>query len=192
MAAETNRRQAALLGLLLVVLAGLVWWNFTGDATSPAAPPGRPAPQATSAAPAAQPVDDVRLEQLDGAPPEPAANGRNPFRFGARRPTGAPPAFEPGQAGVVEPPLVIPPGAGGTPVMPGGAGPIPLKFIGVVTEPSPGRKLAVLTDGRNTPFYGREGDIIEGRYRIVRIGVESIELAHVDGRGQQTIRLSGS
>ena len=40
--------------------------------------------------------------------------------------------------------------------------------------------------------YGSEGDIIEGRYRIVRIGVESIELAWVDGRGQQTIRLSGS
>ena len=52
-------------------------------------------------------------------------------------------------------------------------------------------KIAILTDGRGV-FHGREGDIIEGRYRIVRIGVESIEMAHLDGRGRQTIRLSGS
>jgi hypothetical protein len=49
----------------------------------------------------------------------------------------------------------------------------------------------VLSDGRNV-FYGREGDIIEGRYRILRIGVESIEMTYVDGGGQQTIRLTGS
>jgi hypothetical protein len=40
-------------------------------------------------------------------------------------------------------------------------------------------------------MYGKEGDIIDGRYRIVRIGAESIELTYLDGRGRQTIRLSG-
>ena len=49
----------------------------------------------------------------------------------------------------------------------------------------------MLSDGRNV-FYGREGDTIEGRYRILRIGVESIELARLDGTGRQVIRLSGS
>jgi hypothetical protein len=67
---------------------------------------------------------------------------------------------------------------------------MPVRFFGIVEDH--GRKLAALTDGRGNVFYGSEGDIIEGRYRIVRIGVESIELAWVDGRGQQTIRLSGS
>ena len=51
--------------------------------------------------------------------------------------------------------------------------------------------LAVLSDGRFV-YYGREGDIIDGRYRVVRIGDESIELEYADGRGKQTIRLSGS
>ena len=74
---------------------------------------------------------------------------------------------------------------------PAGPPPIPLRFIGTVDELARHLKLAVLSDGRNV-FYGREGDIIEGRYRILRIGVESIEMAHVDGRGQQTIRLTGS
>jgi hypothetical protein len=74
---------------------------------------------------------------------------------------------------------------------PAGPPPIPLKFIGVVEEPALHRRIAALSDGRFT-YYGTEGDIIEGRYRIVKIGVESIEMMHVDGRGPQTIRLSGS
>jgi hypothetical protein len=48
----------------------------------------------------------------------------------------------------------------------------------------------VLSDGRDQ-FYGREGDIIDGRYRIVRIGVESVDMTYVDGRGARRIPLSG-
>jgi len=39
---------------------------------------------------------------------------------------------------------------------------------------------------------GAEGDVIEGRWRIVKIGVESIDMAYLDGRGRQTIRLTGT
>ena len=53
-------------------------------------------------------------------------------------------------------------------------------------------KIAILSDGQNPPFLGKEGAIIEGRYRILKIGVESVELAYADGRGRQTIRLTGS
>ena len=42
----------------------------------------------------------------------------------------------------------------------------------------------MFTDGRDV-FYGREGDIIEGRYRIVKIDVESVDIAYLDGRGQK-------
>jgi hypothetical protein len=65
-----------------------------------------------------------------------------------------------------------------------------LKFIGIIESPQAGR-VAALSDGRRV-FQGRVGDIIEGRYRIVRIGVESIVMEYADGSGtQQTIRLSG-
>ena len=40
-------------------------------------------------------------------------------------------------------------------------------------------------------MHGKEGDIIDGRYRILKIGTESIEMAYPDGRGRQTIRLTG-
>jgi hypothetical protein len=54
----------------------------------------------------------------------------------------------------------------------------------------PGRRVAILSDTRGV-YYGREGDVIEGRYQIVKIGVESIELAYIDGRGRQVIRQTG-
>ena len=69
----------------------------------------------------------------------------------------------------------------------------------VLNAPLPGttRKphcslIAVLSDGKGLPVYGKEGDIILGQFRLIRIGAESVELAYLDGRGRQTIRLSGS
>jgi hypothetical protein len=69
--------------------------------------------------------------------------------------------------------------------------PIPYRFIGIVEAPNRAERLAVLTDGQNR-FYGREGQLVEGRYRILRIGADSIDMAYADGRGRQTIRLTGS
>jgi hypothetical protein len=63
-----------------------------------------------------------------------------------------------------------------------------LKFIGVVEQG--GKRVAVLSDGRSIPS-GTEGAIILGQYRILKIGTESIEMSYVDGRGRQTIRLTG-
>jgi hypothetical protein len=51
--------------------------------------------------------------------------------------------------------------------------------------------VGVLSDGRGNVFYGREGDIIEGRYLLREVGPASVELSYLDGRGRQTIRLSG-
>ncbi len=83
------------------------------------------------------------------------------------------------------PQVVAPPVPTGPPPPP----PIPLKFIGTV-EPTPGDRVAALSDCRYT-FRGREGDIVDGRYRLVRIGVESIVMEYLDGRGRTTIRLNG-
>ena len=52
-------------------------------------------------------------------------------------------------------------------------------------------KIAVLSDGNGPPQHGKEGEIVLGRYRILKIGVESIEIAYADGRGRQTIRQTG-
>jgi hypothetical protein len=68
--------------------------------------------------------------------------------------------------------------------------PIPYRFIGILSGvPGQGR-IAVLTDGRAV-VHGRVNEVIEGRYRIVQIGEESLQIEHADGRGRQTIRLLG-
>jgi hypothetical protein len=69
--------------------------------------------------------------------------------------------------------------------------PIPLRFIGLIEPVQRSGRVAMLSDGRGAVISGREGDIIEGRYRVLRIGADSLELAYADGRGRQTIRLSG-
>src|SRR5262249_42697839 len=67
--------------------------------------------------------------------------------------------------------------------------PIPLKFIGVI-EVKPGDKIAAFSDCRYT-FRGREGDVGDVRYRVLKIGVESVQMEYLDHRGQTSIRLTG-
>jgi hypothetical protein len=136
-----------------------------------------------------QGVVDVHLDRLTASAAEPVEGGRNPFRMGA----APPPPGAAAQAGVARPagpPVPMAPVAPTGPPPPPPVPPIPLKFIGIVTSAGRAGKIAVLTDGRNV-MSGREGATIDGRYRIVRIGEESIQVEHLDGRGRQTIRLSG-
>ena len=67
--------------------------------------------------------------------------------------------------------------------------PIPLKFMGTVE--GPGIKLAALTDCKGFTYSGREGETIDGRYKLVRIQVESIVMEYVNGTGRTTIKKSG-
>ncbi len=53
-----------------------------------------------------------------------------------------------------------------------------------------GRSVAVLSDGADI-LYGREGELVDGRYRIIKINVESVEVSYADGRGRRVIPLTG-
>jgi hypothetical protein len=137
----------------------------------------------TTAASKETPVADLRLDRLKTDAADLEAPTRNPFQFKQR---AAPSAARP-QASAAPPPVVVapPPVAQGPPPPP----PIALKYIGVL-ETAQGR-VAIFRDTGGDIVNGREGDIIDGRYRLLKIGVESADLAYVDGRGRQTIRLSG-
>src|SRR3954471_19879402 len=167
--------------ILLVALAGC-------RANSPAATAPAPSnPQRAAAAAAAQknvPVADVKLELLKVEPSDLEPTTRNPFQF---KPKAAPPPPKPTVTAGRAAPVIIapPPGPVGPPPPP----PIALKYIGVL-DTAQGR-VAVFRDNGGDIVNGKEGDIIDGRYRLLKIGVESADLAYVDGRGRQTIRLSG-
>ena len=175
---STSKRQLGWLALLVVVLIGAVQWQRSRTATTDsAAPASRPRAARASGTTAGQ-VADLRLDRLKDIDGEIAAPTRNPFRF---QPKPAPPA---------PPPRVAPP----PPVVPTGPPPppaIPLKFIGLLDAPARIGRIAILSDSRGDVFYGKEGDIIDGRYQLLRIGPDSADLAYADGRGRQTLRLSG-
>ena len=181
----TVSRQLVLLLAVAVVIAGV----FRARRTEvPAGTSAAPSNSRRAAAPAAQnaatPVADVKLELLRTAPGELDASTRNPFQFKPKAPPPAPrPAANAGRGSA--PVIVAPPVPQGPPPPP----PITLKYIGVL-DTAQGR-VAVFRDSGGDIVNGKEGDIIDGRYRLLKIGVESADLAYVDGRGRQTIRLSG-
>jgi hypothetical protein len=187
MAMERSRRDQIVLGVLLVILAvvGYRAWTTTSAPTAPPAVRGRTAATNRSAGSGATlKAPDVHLTALDTEHPEPQPVKRDLFRF---KPKAQVPAA--GNRRAVTPSRgssgpAVPAGVSGLP-------PIPLKFIGIVEATDSKARVAVLSDGRGAPFYGREGEPIGGRYRILRIGDESIEMSYLDGRGRQTIRLSG-
>jgi hypothetical protein len=55
---------------------------------------------------------------------------------------------------------------------------------------SGGRTIATLKDrSTNALYQAVEGDIVDGRYRVVKIGVESVVVSYVDGTGLRTLAL---
>lgn len=170
-------RWQVLLPVLIAVLGGGAY--LLGPAKD-VAPASRPAQAAnTRNAQSEAPVADVRLELLNASAAEPVRPTRNPFRF---QPRPAPAARR-----VQTPTFIAPPAPTGPPPLPA----IPLRFIGLIEAPPRTGRVALLSDGRGGLMYGREGDTVEGRYRMLRVGTDSIEMAYADGRGRQTIRLSG-
>jgi hypothetical protein len=179
-----ERKRQRELALAAVAVLAIAFAGYRVRSMSSAPDQSNPSSQRSATVPAPGPqVPQKDLSQIDlsalnapKAPPQTIV--RDPFRFRQRPPPPPPPGPvrppAPQQTGPLEPP---PPPH------------ISLKFIGTLESQKPGR-VAILSDGRGV-YYGHVGEIIEGRYRILQIGVESIELAYLDGRGRQTIRLTG-
>ena len=196
----TERRRQVLLAAVAVTLAVIAYqaWPRTSASAPPASNPRR-TPQAATAGTtgtnkaAPQPpsgpsgAPEVHLDALEAERPKPSAADRNLFRFKPKAPPPPPPP-PPVTTRVEVPPTPVNTGPPPPPPPP----PITVKFIGLA-DVAPGKpKIAVLSDGLGSPQSGAEGSVVFGRYRILKIGVESIEMAYLDGRGRQTIRLSGS
>jgi hypothetical protein len=183
------RTRIATLVTLVAVLAAVVAWQFWPGAASAPSPVAAQRSNPAGAAGGADPGSlDVNLAALQREGVAQQATGRDPFGFRAAAP---PPPPAGGSAVRPPPPAGEPPPEASGPPPPPPPPPITLKFIGLIVDGPGQRKIAVLSDGKFV-FHGREGDIIEGRFRVVRIGDESMQMEHIDGRGRQTIRLSGS
>lgn len=147
--------------------------NLSGaPIAAPAPRPGGRVPQAAGQTPQA-----LKLDQIEQVPEEPEA-GRNLFRFGMRP---APPPPTP----VYQPPPPPPPPPGPPPIPP-----IPLRLRALMDDPY-GKKRAYLLDQTGAIHEAVEGQVVDGRYRLLKIGANSVVMSYLDGTGQRTITLGG-
>lgn len=119
-----------------------------------------------------------------------SGSGRNLFEFGTAPP---PPAAEKVQAAKVEPKIMPgpvpppPPEIKREPPKPQ-APPIPLKFYGYISTPKGGQRRGFFLDGDDILVAG-EGDTIKKRYKVVRIGLNNVEMEDLQFSQTQTLRL---
>ncbi|MDQ3071498.1 MAG: hypothetical protein M3R55_17435 [Acidobacteriota bacterium] len=184
-----------LLAILAVAVLMAIWPDGAADTTGSTGARPRDAAGVAEADPAVPP--SLGLEQMTAAQPAPS-NRRDLFRFGSVAPArveglegqpgdGVPARPAGGRRSVQAPlPQLVQPME---PAGPPPTAPIPLRYVGYLESPQTGR-LAALSDGRYV-YHGREGQVIEGQWRIVKIGVESVVIERADGTGRQTLRLTG-
>jgi endonuclease YncB( thermonuclease family) len=67
--------------------------------------------------------------------------------------------------------------------------PIALKYYGFSTARNNGRKVAFFLDGDEISVAG-EGETVKKRYRVVRIGVNSVLMEDTESKRQQSLPLT--
>jgi hypothetical protein len=178
-----QRKQFATLAVLLIVAAVVLYYQF-GGVTAEVASPASNTAAATQGAPIPSGAlpEPLKLASLEPVP-EDTGGARNPFGFGVPPRPPAPPAPPPAPSATPTPP----PQPAGPPPRPQ----IPVKFLGVAEDPvRPGKLVSLSING--VVILAREGDVVDGRYRLLKIGAESIVMSYLDGQGQQTIRQTGT
>jgi hypothetical protein len=172
---------------LALLLAGIGVWSWLG-ATGTRAVPGLAARTAESRAPEAT-LPRIALERLK-QPPSGAAEpdgSRDVFRFG--RPPAPPETPRPQP--VATPPLLPVDTLPATPPPPPTLPPFGVKYIGSLEQR--GTKIAVLlSDDKKEVLTAREGETVANRLRIVKIGLESVDVQDVGSDRVRKIPLKGN
>jgi hypothetical protein len=175
-----RRRQLMLLGLLVTVLVAYwVYQSGSGPASSGSIATSKATAAAQSSTMATPLPPALKLSAL-GAAGENVDTGRNPFRFGQPPPPPAPPP----QVNVPPPQPVEPP----KPPPPPWPPPIPLTLIALWEDVQTQTRGATLHDPKTGAVYQvYQGSIVDGRYKVVKIGLQSVEVSYLDGSGLKTL-----
>lgn len=107
---------------------------------------------------------------------------RNLFQFGA---SPLPPKAEQ-KIVIAQSPIVPTPTPGPPPTPP--PPPIPLKFYGYATPAPSGAKRVFLLDNEDI-IVAVEGQLVKSRYKLVRVGINSVVLEDMQFKHQQTLPL---
>jgi len=169
---------------LAVAAAASVGWIVLRD-TGPAVAPSASAAEVPKDAGRREPdLPRIDLARLDRPRPESGVGHRDLFDFAAPPPTPPPPM--PSAPPVMEetpPPVTVPT----PPPLP----PLNIKYIGAF-EGKKGLKVAVLMTDRKEVLTGQVGEVVANRYRIVKIGLESVDVQDVGSEQVRRIPLKGN
>jgi len=179
-----NRRMVILLGILgatlllaLLLRSGSCAGGEPAGVAAQAGPAGVTARHARRGGEATEPVHRVvmlRSAELEDVPAE-YQPGRDPFRFYQAPKPPPPPPPKPVERPAPEPTKTVTP----PPQVPAGPQPPPIELEYLGSFGPQERPIAVFTDGEEI-YNVRLGDVIDGKFRVVRIGYESVDLAFVD------------
>jgi len=132
------------------------------------------------------PIVDLSLLEQKNQPKK--TPERNPFDYHVKRaappPRRTPPPPPPTRKAPPPPPPTK------QAVLPPPPPPITFKFEGGVTRGE--EKYAILRDEEGILHVGKEGDTVAFRFKVLKIGHESIDMGYVDNAARQQIELSGS
>lgn len=163
----------------LGALLSVGYWLMSSSSTN------KPATNTTATAPATKslinPLDPtIRTDLLESAQNvKYEGKGRNIFGQGtAEIPNPITPVITP------KPKPGPSPNAGGPPPPP----PINLKFFGVANRAGEAQKV-FLSEGENI-FVAHEGDIVNSRYKVVKINPQSVEIEDLLNNNRQSIPLT--
>ena len=115
-------------------------------------------------------------------------NGRNLFQFG--QPPPPPKSAQAKLPDVIEPVIKdTRPVAPALPPAPPPLPPPPFKYYGWIADKITGRKTAFFLEG-DEQYKAAEGELVKKRYRVVRIGVNSVVLEDTELKRQSTLPLA--
>lgn len=173
-----SRLSTAAVGSIVLLTACL---DFGGEPVSQRSGLAPEAPLADTAA--EDEAIRVQLDLLNRPRPDIAVQLRSPFRFGSRSETSGGGDGGGGGPEVPPPPPPPPPPSPPPPPRP--------ELIGIIESTQAGERIAVLTEADRV-FYGRRGEIVEGRYKIVSIGPASVDIESIANGRRSAIRLAAT
>jgi hypothetical protein len=176
------KRLAPILAGIAVLAAGYAWYSRLSPVSQPAAS------AAGSGAPGKAEGDLPRIDlaRLEGPRPTAPLGKRDIFDFGVPPAPPEPPAPPPSEMEARNeppPPVTVP-----TPPPPP---PLNIKYIGAL-EDKRGLKVAMFLNERKEVLTGQPGQLVGNRFRVVRIGVESVDIQELGSEQTRRIPLKGN
>lgn len=180
----TENKFETLVAIILGICAigSVAYWQLSSTAPTGAATPGAAPKASTANRSLINPLDPtIRVDLLDSAQNvKYEGKGRNIFRAGAAvdipKPQGT--VLTGKKQTPPTPPVIT------TPAPP----PINIKFFGVASRS--GEQSRIFLSEGDSVFVAREGDIVDSRYKVVKINPQSVEIEDLLNNNRQSIPLT--